>query len=167
MLTPDIHSKRVALEKLLDEYSSLERQLVISIREYSLSQSGLWLKVPNLALEAQGRGGYSDSYNRAFSSGYWSIDSSIKGGVYTIYVDLSNGELISPFLLEKKGKERLAWDERVLEITSNIDEINAESIITDLTTQAKSKYESWQKPKEIEEWRKERKKEIPKIFRNK
>lgn len=163
----EVNPKKIELDRLLRERTTLEKNLVKAIREYSLSQSGLWLRVPNLALEADGRGGYSDSYMRAFSSGYWTIDSSSHGGIYTVFVDLSNGELINPLKLDKEGKDRLAWDERVLEIAQDIDQINAEVIIDELMGRTESEYGSWQTPKDVEYWREEQKAKMPEIFRNK
>ena len=72
------------------------QNLIKEIRKYSESQKDLWRRVPLLALEADGRTTYSTKYNRAYTMGFWPLESSLEEEVYTVIVNLENGKLIKP-----------------------------------------------------------------------
>jgi len=66
---------------------------VTAIREAFRSQAEKWRLVPRLALEADGRGGWSQQNMMAYMHGYWDV-----GGDFLVLIDLYNGEIVSfPF----------------------------------------------------------------------
>lgn len=76
------------------ELEELKDELVENIREYSLSQKEEWQKIPMLALEAEGRTGYSDTRSRAYTQGFWALEPATRNGKYQAYVDLATGEIV-------------------------------------------------------------------------
>jgi hypothetical protein len=87
---------------------SIEEQraaLIAAVREYCRQQTPHWQRVPHLALEADGRTGYSEAYSRAYSQGYWALAASLERGYYRVYVDLATGELVNSFSHEPASDE--------------------------------------------------------------
>lgn len=123
--------------------------LVENIREFSRQQKNIWQKVPYLALQADGRWGYSDQYSRAYQCGYWALDASLEHGSYTVFVDLESGELLNPFNLKEA-----AFAENILELAMHADQIDASLIVEDLEKRSKLRYLSCYDPKKQEKWRK-------------
>jgi hypothetical protein len=107
--------------------------LIDMIRQYSRDQKELWQQVPYLALQADGRSGYSDNYSRAYRTGYWALESSIVKGYYNIFVDLSNGDLVNAI-----DESQFADAEQIIKVAFHLEEIDACEIIDDLTAKAKS-----------------------------
>lgn len=120
------------------------------IREYSRKQKEFWIQVPYLALQADGRSGYSDQYARAYRSGYWALQSSVGHGVYDLMVDLESGEIVSSGQLAFPAKSQ-----RILYLSFSLEELNAKKIVDDLRLAAKDPHASYYKPAEQEKWRKE------------
>ncbi len=119
--------------------SNLEKELAADlnalaekIRDYSRNQKELWRKVPYLALQADGHGGYSSTYQLAYIHGYWEAGESV-------YVDLENGELIQyPYAPWEKQVE--ASNIKIVSLISpNFDRLNATAIISDLRMTGKCK----------------------------
>ena len=107
-------------------------KVIFDIRELSRRQKDLWQRVPYLALQADGRSGYSDNYSRAYREGYWALDASVRSGLYSVYVDLENGKLVNPAVPKK-----LASDEDVLMLAFSLEQIDARAIVTDLYKRGK------------------------------
>ncbi len=72
-------------------------KIVEFVRDYSRSQKEFWQRIPLLALEADGRDGFYDNYYRAYRQGFWALQSSVSRGYYSVYVDLSTGELVDAY----------------------------------------------------------------------
>ncbi|MDP3966562.1 MAG: hypothetical protein Q8Q04_03460 [archaeon] len=140
----------------MKERSTLEKELFNDIkkisgkiREYSRSQKELWKKVPYLALEADGRGGYSSEIANCYQRGYKKVSD-------FVYVDLENGELI-----DYEGK--IVDDKWVAELSPNLNDLDAREIISELEKDIKKEdqdfagYESgdedYRSCKTNEEWR--------------
>lgn len=136
------------------------KDLVKMIRKISEEQIDLWQQIPYLALQADGRTGYSDNYARAYHYGYWAIQSSVNSGYYTVYVCLENGVLVNP----RKGTKPdfPASDEDVLRIAMHMAELNASRIIKDLKAQALTPIPSYYKDKD----RTERDERIADVLKN-
>lgn len=108
-------------------------ELIEKIRDVSRSQKDLWQMVPFLALQANGRSGYSDQYMRAYQSGYWAVVSSLRDGYYHVFIDLETGDLVEWYgTVQKK-----APDNSVLIIAVNINELDAAKIIDELRAKTK------------------------------
>lgn len=114
-----------------------------SIRDYARSQKEGWQQIPLLALEADGRTGFSEKYSRAYKSGYWALESSIRDGRYQVYIDLETGELVDassvdssfPILdldIPKEGNPQPAKPECVLQIAHCMQELHAPFLIEKL-----------------------------------
>ncbi len=135
-----------------EEIKNKRSELIQLIRDYAKSQKDLWQQVPYLALQADGRGGFSDAYGACYHEGYWTIFSSQMHSIggYSVIVDCETGELVYPY---KKGP---APDHCLLLI--NIEELDAEKVIAQLKKRAKSKnskiiYFGDEACKTPEEWR--------------
>jgi len=142
------------LNPLFKKLSASTKELVKSIRELSRSQKGVWQKVPFMALQADGRTGFSDQYSRAYHQGYWAVTSTVRGGSYSVYVDLETGELVSAFDPRKEAR-----DEDVLMIASNLNQLDAVSLVNKLSIDAKQPVGHYYNAQEQEKWRQETLKE--------
>ncbi|QIG77696.1 hypothetical protein EVB64_109 [Rhizobium phage RHph_TM61] len=78
----------------LEEVLETKKYYINSLREYSRKQVDLWRQVPWLALQAQGRSGWSDAYGRCIRNGIWTINSATNGGYCATSVDCDSGELM-------------------------------------------------------------------------
>ena len=136
-------------KETITDIRSGTKELVSKIREFARMQKDLWQRVPYLALQADGRTGHNDQHGRAFGQGYWAIGASSERGCYTVCVDLETGELVSAFDPRKK-----ASDEDVLRIAAAPDQIDAESVIAELRSEAMAPTVWYYKPEEKERWRK-------------
>ena len=74
-------------------YKEKVAELASLIRQCCLSQKELWQKLPYLALQAQGRGGFSDTARFLYQNGYYLLGGG--NGIYSAMVDCSNGEIMS------------------------------------------------------------------------
>ena len=129
-------------------------KVIEDIRNYTTSQKELWQKVPLLALEADGRTGFKDNYSRAYNHGFWALEGSINNGYYSVYVDLATGDLINPYSSSDQAFEP-AGEERVLKLALNLNELDAQRIVTNLEEKAQQSYSSHYNPDKHEEWRNE------------
>jgi hypothetical protein len=124
-------------------------QLIATIRARSLEQKALWQRIPYLALQADGIGGFSDGLKVAYRSGYWRLPPSEVGGHYRAFVDLATGEVVNPYKLEEP-----AWDDAILSIAKEPDSIEAQAIIDQLEAQAKGTSVASLSLSELKVWRK-------------
>jgi hypothetical protein len=119
-------------------------RLITAVRDYARSQTAQWRKVPHLALEADGRTGYSDTYGRAYQQGVWAVESSVEDGMYAVYIDLATGELISAHAFHRTESVCTpANGKDILRLASNLDHLDAKAIIASLIAQAAEKYPSY------------------------
>jgi hypothetical protein len=114
------------MEKL--EIIASAEKIVEGIHEYSVSQKDLWRRVPWLALEADGRGGWSDTYQKAYTEGLWQIDSCSRIVTPNMYVDLDSGKLIS----FRSNKKVVPPANEVLKLAYNSELIDASKVMKDL-----------------------------------
>jgi hypothetical protein len=75
------------------------------LQEYSQSQRKDWQKVPYLALEADGRRGYLDTYAIAYEDGLWIIDRKKTTGV-----DLRTGTIVGTWNGFRPVKDGELWN---------------------------------------------------------
>ena len=127
-------------------------KVIEDIRNYSTSQKELWQKVPLLALEADGRMGFKDTYARAYNQGFWALEGSVNNGYYSVYVDLATGDLIN-FYASLNQVFEPAGEGSVLKLALNLNELDAKRIVTNLEEEAKKPYSSHYNPDKHEEWR--------------
>jgi len=125
-------------------------ELITAIRARSREQKALWQRIPYLALQANGIGGFSDSLQVAYSSGYWRLEPTIRTGGYSVFVDLATGELVNPYM-----KETPAWDDDVLLVAKDPDCLDAQALIDQLEAEAKGTSTASLSLAELKVWRKE------------
>jgi hypothetical protein len=140
----------------------LVKELVDGIRQYSLSQNKLWQRVPLLALEADGRTGFSDQHARAYENGYWALESSAKEGRYQIFVDLADGRLVNPEYISPNGSKwkELAQDKIVIQLGFHLHELDASAITCGLELDAQKPYPRYYHGKEYDLWRERKRREL-------
>jgi len=138
------------------ELNSKAEDLVAKIREFSKSQKELWQKIPYLSLQADGRAGYSDGLSRAYRNGFWELECSLVSGFYQVYVDLETGELVNA----SSVSARQASDKNVLKIALNLEQLNAQKIITCLEERACQPYPTYENPIKQDSWRVETKEKL-------
>lgn len=143
-------------KSLSKEVRDAVRQLAQKTRKASRQQRVLWQQVPYLALQADGRTGYSDQYSRAYHQGYWAVESSVRGGSYTIYVDLETGELVNAY-----DPRRTARDEDILNIFPNLHQLDAARVVKELKAGARKPIGSYYNSKD----KKERERRINSVLR--
>jgi len=133
-----------------------KKELAKEIRSFSKSQKEFWQLVPDLALEADGRSGYSDNFSRAYHNGVWAVDSSKDNTGYNVYVDLATGELISAWAFhDKKELSRPAPDKYIIRI--NPEDLDAGKLVAWLRKWAREEVSRYltNSAEEIAEWRQE------------
>lgn len=126
------------------------QELTDFIRDFSKEQKDLWQKVPYLALQADGRSGYSGQYSRAYEQGYWAIKGSTSEGRYTVYVDLETGELVDAFDPRKPADNKNVI---VLALALALKELKAAEIVKKLSDEAKKSHYKDYKIRNQIEWR--------------
>ena len=108
-------------------------QLVNAIREYCASQRDTWRTIPRLALDADGRLGFSDQRAVAFGSKLWQLY--ILGQPQPIgWVCLETGNIVALY-----NSATLAAAEDVIKLAHHLDLINAGAIALDLRQIGKAK----------------------------
>jgi hypothetical protein len=160
----------MAKEKYFEEIRLKKIELAGAIKEYVKSQLNLWQKVPYLALQAEGRGGFNEDYQRAYEDGYWSIDDP-NGSTRYCLVDCETGELV---FVEGKRTKRITKLDPDQIISINLEHLDAAKVVKDLREQ--SKWENSDRfyfsgnPRTPETWRNVRIKKYnlqPDIYRRK
>ncbi len=102
------------------------KKLAVKIREYVRLQLKSWQRVPWLALQADGRGGYSDDYGKAYKYGLWPILCGKGGG--TFFIDCMTGEIVH-------NVGEVASDDGVISYSVDLDLLDAAKIIARLEKQ--------------------------------
>jgi hypothetical protein len=123
------------------------KKLISDIRKYVRSQKEEWCRVPWLALQADGRIGYSGHYQSAYTYGFWGVQFDGTGP----FIDCATGELVSNF------QSSPLYNEGVLTLANDLDALTAAKVIRDLQHAASEKIPSWSNQKEFDEraeWRK-------------
>lgn len=114
--------------KIEDKIQKQINKIAEEVRKYSISQKAEWQKIPWLALQVDGRGGYSTGYSIAYEIGVWEIANS------GIFVNLENGDLVSILCYPKSNCEcTKVGDYSILKIVGCFsEELNAKKIISRL-----------------------------------
>lgn len=120
----------------LTTISSSAKEIIQQLKEYTIAQQDSWERIPALALEADGRTGFSHLYNSAYHAGLWGINLEQR----TVNVNLFTGEL-------------LATDAQALLFALEPEKLDARKIVASLEEKAKAPYASYYKPVEQEQWR--------------
>ena len=101
------------------------------IRDFCGDQRALWQRVPTLALEADGRQGFSDAKKFAYRDGIWQPLWE-KDTRFPVCVDLRTGELLQYIYGRQIDEMEPALPEDVLRLALALDSINATKIVEDL-----------------------------------
>ncbi len=140
----------------LGKIYAIERKLADEIRSYVLSGRNSWRRVPFLALQADGRCGFSGTYQRAYYSGLWSPSCIPNEYGYGIFVDCATGEIV--------GSNCNPVGYRVvLSLLNCLDQLDAVKIIQKLQEEVSKGVPSWINKKELDgriRWREELAKEL-------
>lgn len=122
-----------------EEVQDMLPKMLKAVREWCESQAEHWQRVPNLALEADGRSGYLDDYSYCYHYGFWRIwESSPRGQYLLCSVDCATGVLANDAASFRQGSLVVARDRDVLRLLDRLDEIDAELVITSLEEDAAS-----------------------------
>ncbi|MEK7628786.1 MAG: hypothetical protein AAB421_05245 [Patescibacteria group bacterium] len=121
--------------------------LIDAVRACSRAQKDLWQKVPWLALQADGRTGYSDSYSRAYNNGLWTLTVA-HHGYCSAFVDCATGELVDAEL-------RPLVEKYVLEVAAYIEQIDAHAVTKGLAADASRRTSDCYNADDQALWRKE------------
>lgn len=123
------------------ELTEKAEQLAREIRAYSESQVHLWQLVPNLALEADGRTGFSEYFIPCIEDGFWQITTG--AGHVLLSVDCATGRLAHYYASRHQQKLVDARDDDVLWLATRMDEIDAAGIIGRLSAKAQMERPSY------------------------
>jgi hypothetical protein len=124
------------------------KQITKDIRTYVRSQKEEWRRVPWLALQADGRGGYSEHYQYAYSYGLWFVH---RMGTRPV-IDCATGELTTPY------ESSPLSDDEVFELGNHLDDLTATLVTRRLHLAASNKIPSWSNQEEFDaraKWRTE------------
>ena len=129
-----------------------KNELISALRARSRAQTALWQKIPYLALQANGIGGFSDSLAVAYCSGYWRLEPSTANfyGRYSVFVDLATGELV-----KAADPSQPAADDDVLLLANDPECLDAQAIIDRLIREAKGTTTASLSLAELKVWRQE------------
>lgn len=105
----------------LEAIGSAKNTLVEMILNYSESQKEMWRKVPWLALQADGRSGWSQHYENAYENGLWTVGPA-DGGYYHAFVDCATGKLTG-----FKGKP--LHEKYVFMLATQLNELDATAVV--------------------------------------
>jgi hypothetical protein len=119
-----------------------KRALIRTVHEYVESQKKLWRQVPWLALQADGRDGWSNHYANAYCNGLWIVGES-SNGYYNSFIDCATGKLVG-------YKFKPLPDCFVLDLVTELDDLNAQTIVESLKEEAKKERPSYYS---VEEWK--------------
>lgn len=128
------------LEKQREEYTA-------AIQAFSKRQKELWQQVPYLALQADGRSGFSGQYATAYMTGFWVI----------------SGRDSNPYRVNCVTGAICYWSDTAPEVDPvntgllqvSIDLIDVNRIIDELKKTAAREYASYQNAETVDAWRKD------------
>lgn len=131
-----------------DGLETLRADTADAVREAVRAESMVWALVPSLALESDGRTGYSGLLSTAYRDGLWTVTGVQAHGAYLLWVDCATGELTH-------GDEHLrpASDALVIRALERPQELDAIKVVADLTLSAKAKTGSYYDEAEQDAWR--------------
>jgi hypothetical protein len=133
------------------EFEVIRKVFADRIREYSRIQAPLWKQIPNLALEVQGRYGYTGL--SVFETEHLTVTP--RGQGWGAYINLRNGDILS--LGGRNLNENIQIpDDIVCRFTHRLDLLNAKPYVETLKIQAQRPYVNeaiGSGKKYAEEWR--------------
>lgn len=130
--------------------TDLAENLASEIRAFSRRQDDLWQRVPWLALEADGRTGYSERLMRAYLQGYWGLGPTLADGRFSVYVDLATGELVNSC---EYNSRILAPTRDIIVLANYIKSLDASFVISELVVLGERLYRRDFDPEKQVEWR--------------
>lgn len=110
----------------MEEFVAIRKEAKIladHIRELCRSQADVWRTIPELALDADGRSGYSDRYAMAYRHKLWPLEATLTRAGYGACVDLETGEIVRAF-----NTSQLADDGTVLKLAPQVFQLAATQI---------------------------------------
>lgn len=150
-----------------DEVAAALEGAVETTRRWSREQAPLWRRIPEAALEADGVTGYSDRHSYAYHYGFWQLYSSSASGYYRVYVDLSNGELVSSFSAGDYADGKLGAPVRCADadvLGLSLDELDAEKTLAELAAHAARPPFSGYDLEKVAHWREEKRAKLPDVW---
>lgn len=111
-----------------------------SIRQYCVSQLESWRRIPWLALQADGRNGYSGELPLAYARGAWVLQVEFANVGRIIAVDCASGRLINITRLVSKNELVDMDDQSILKLVAHLDTIDAAEIVKYLQWRAAEPY---------------------------
>jgi hypothetical protein len=114
-----------------------------TVRKYVASQKRWWRQIPWLALQNDGRFGYSEHFKEAYIHKLWPI---YRRHIHQViaYVDLKTGDLVYRSI----GKPTPCMDETVIEIASDPKQIDAKEIVLSLKKGMRKRHSSYYIPRQ-------------------
>ena len=103
------------------------------VRAYCRSQRKLWMEIPYLALEADGRSGFSDQYSGAMHYQLWRIEI----GQVQAWICLFTGQIVCI-----NDTARLENDETVVQFADHLELLDARKIAYQLRREAATPIDS-------------------------
>lgn len=119
--------------------ASIKRQTIAFV----LDQIHFWVQIPYWALQANGRDGWSQACTEAYSLRRWDVFND-----RNVFVDLKTGKIV-----DLNGRV-ITDTEAILRIASDLECVDAQTILVGLKIQAKKKTAPYMNKKEVEEIRK-------------
>lgn len=110
--------------------SQRTNELVAMLQIYTTSQKDLWRKVPVLALEADGRGGYSEQYAWAYRDGVWALLVDAQGECYNSAIDLESGKIVRIPILKRNPES--PDNSEIIRLAGYLEMLDANEVISDL-----------------------------------
>ena len=158
-------------KKLKSALQPQAQELIDAIKAYCESQVDLWRRVPDLALEADGRTGYSSNLQLCWQRGLWEVGASkavSEPGRPLVSVDCASGKLVWSFTTDREPP-----DDAVLRLALYPDAIDAALVLSDLAIATSqdhfyaydvAKQEAWRKKMRYEYQVKPLYKRLPRRF---
>lgn len=156
-------AEHLPTEYIIETINETKKALAEQIRKYCESQKEIWQQIPFWGLELTIRQGCrsTSSYWETYESGYLALDEK-----YHTLVDLESGELIQfDYPDSSKAIRKPANEFCVLELTNNLDLINAQKVLDVIKERVKA-YSPDVDPRNIA-WREEQRKKynVEKIYK--
>lgn len=111
----------------IQQLTTLRGSYIAGLRQFCRDQKTLWQQVPWMALQADGRTGWSEDFARAYRDGFWTINRIHVHSYLVGFVDLATGELVGIRPGKSLTTATALDDEFVLQTTIN--DIDAAQVI--------------------------------------
>jgi hypothetical protein len=136
-----------SIEITPDSINHQKEELINSVRDYSMNQVELWKQIPRLALEADGRSGWSDQYYLAYARKLWRLMEPPDSPATFVF-------LVTGDIVHRTQRDLVhASENSVLQLAANIDALDAQQIVTRLKNQIDQPHESYMDKEKSERYR--------------